>query len=66
MREHPYAEALNIRATAALMLGLRPSRAAARPAIGDEKRTPPASKMTPRMGECGGVAAEDRLLMLLE
>ena len=51
--------------TASLTFALRPSRAAARPAIGEENNTPPASKMTPRMGARGlwaGVAALEKLL----
>jgi hypothetical protein len=52
--------------TAALVLGLLPWRAAARPSIGEENSTPPASKIMPRMGERGVAAEEEKRLLLLE
>ena len=48
------------------MPGLLPWRAAARPAIGEENSTPPASKMMPRRGERGVAAEEEKRLLLLE
>ena len=63
---HLYAAAPNILETAAWVPGLLPWRAAARPAIGEENSTPPASKIMPRMGERGVGAEEEKRLLLLE